>query len=68
MKAVDRSPVRVLDVIDSCRTVEQLYSARSYAQLWLKRFGRDEGIVFSMYLVDKNSLLKLRDIRCESPK
>ncbi len=37
MKKVDGSPIRVLDVIQSCTTLEQLQNACKYANLWARR-------------------------------
>ena len=60
-------PVRVLDVISSCKDIEQLTSARTYAKLWLKRhvrwWQRDAALLpglFFEFIKDKWKLLKLQ--------
>lgn len=56
-------PEKVFDVIDSCRSAEQLFLARRYVQLWLGRQPRFHrsflGYALSVYLLDKCNLLIL---------
>lgn len=61
-------PVRVLDVIMSCKDIEQLRVARTYAKLWLKRHVKwwqaDAALIpglFFQFIKDKWKLLHLEN-------
>lgn len=61
-------PVRVLDVITSCKDIEQLKVARTYAKLWLKKhikwWHTDTALlpgVFFEFIKDKWKLIHLEN-------
>jgi hypothetical protein len=65
MNPIDNSPVRVINVIDSCKTFGQLEAAAKYAKLWARQnadiLSRDKGVITSLLqgkLDRKQNLLK----------